>query len=89
MYKELNKEQWLTVRKSQQLPAELVMEYCNKTVNAGFKNVEHFINAFNEAIHIGHSVGIPRDFSCVYKYFDRKYSVVVLRDKDGKEIIAL
>ena len=89
MYKELNKEQWLTIRKSQQLPAELVMEYCNKTSNAGFNNVEHFLSSFNEALHIGYTHGVLNSFSCVTDYFDRKFGVNILKDNKGNEMIAL
>jgi hypothetical protein len=75
MYKDLNKEQWLTIRKTNQLPAELIMEYCNKTSNAGFSMAGYF--------------GAQSDLSCVTDYFDRKYGVNILRDKQGNEMIAL
>jgi hypothetical protein len=85
MYKDLNKEQWLTIRKTNQLPAELIMEYCNKTSNAGFRDVKHFIESFSMAGYFG----AQSDLSCVTDYFDRKYGVNILRDKQGNEMIAL
>lgn len=76
----MNKQDWLKIKKSGQLNIEMLFEFWEKNKKPSYKKLE--INEFSNLITEYFNNGGQFSFKKLEEYFDKKFNITKIYDKD-------